>query len=474
MSESKPRGCLKPLFIGLLVLFILVIGFLLLGLSGVVTRVANQQLPKQLSTDASLQSTSINLMGGRFGVSGLILEQPEEFRASTDTALLSLGSLNLHMPVSSAVSQNPLHIADLQLSGLDLNLISNTNKVLNVSLLGPKPVAEDVVPVEEIDLPEEPAAVPPVWLEHALLDNIHIAFQDEARDWNIDLSDITFEITNLQITESQGEGPGEVKGYIFFHSEKASGRLQLLARVGVITPGKPEVIPTLQIALGLIGFDLDLVEPFLAPSPTVAKTAFGGSGFDFHLFMQILPPSDESSQEIAGRFELITDRNHITTDNLGGTVAEPSLPFTSLFADILGNQFGRAFNMGGNVAQGGLEAGKTVGRTGVAAAKGVGKTVGGFAGGLLRTAKGVATLDKDEALGGMSDATVGTAKNAAGTVTDTAGTAGSGLADTAGKVTGSDDVAAWWANVEARQEAFEALARAWFAENPFPGSPATP
>lgn len=471
MSDRKTRGCLKTLFLGLLILVLLLVGFLIAGLPTVVNNVANKQLPAQLGTEATLGSTGISLFGGRFGLNDLTIQQPEDFGGLMQGPLLSLDELKVVLPLGSAISQDPIEIESLHLSGLNLHLIQDTNQVLNVSTLGP------VAPVEEPeDLAEavsEPAPVPPVWLKKVLLENLRIAFRDEARDWNLDMSDITFELDNLQISEAQTDGPADVKGQIHFHSEKASGRLQLLGKIGVISPDRPEEVPTIQIAMGLIGFDLDLVEPFLVPSPSVAKTAFGGSGFDFHLFMQISPPTGEASQDISGSFKLITDRNHIIGDTLGGTVAKPVLPFTTLFANIMGNQFGRAVSMGGNVAQGGMEAGKAVGKTGAAAAKGVGKTVGGFAGGVFRTAKGVATLDKDEALGGMSDATVGTAKDAAGTVTDTAGTAGTGLADTAGTVTGSDDIAAWWQNVEQRQAAFEQLAMAWFEENPFPaGSPA--
>jgi hypothetical protein len=472
MTDRKPRGCLKTFFLGLLVLVLLLVGFLIAGLPTVVNNVANKQLPAQLGTEATLGSAGINLFRGRFGLNDLTIQQPEGFADLMEGPLLSLEELKVVLPLGGAVGQDPVTIESLLLSGLDLHLIQDTNQVLNVSTLGPAAPVEEPEELTEDDA--EPAPVPPVWLKNVLLENLHVAFRDEARDWNLELADITFELDNLQISEAQTDGPADLKGHIHFHSEKASGRLQLLGKIGVISPDRPEEVPTVQIALGLIGFDLDLVEPFLAPSPSVAKTAFGGSGFDFHLFMQIAPPAEEASQEISGRFELKTDRNHTISDKLGGTVAEPVLPFTTLFADILGNQFGRAISMGGNVAQGGLEAGKAVGKTGVEAAKGVGKTVGGFAGGVFRTAKGVATLNKDEALGGMSDATVGTVKNAAGTVTDTAGTAGSGIADTAGKVTGSDDVDAWWLNVEQRQADFEQLAMAWFEENPFPtDSPAT-
>ena len=466
MSVKKSSGCLKTLFIGFISILILAIIFIVFALSGVVTKVANDQLPKQLGTEATLGNSNINLLGGNMVLSELTIQQPEGF-ADLGESLLTLEKFEVHAPLGKAIGQDPIVVKKARLSGLDLNLIVDSNLVFNISKLGPTPVEEPEPEIVE-DPETEPAAVPPVWVKHVLLEKINIAFQDYERDWGIDLSDIEFELKDLQIGESQMEGPGTVEGHVYFHSEKASGRLKLHAKVGVISPEKPESVPAVQMAMGLIGFDLDLVEPFLVPSPAVAKAAFGGSGFDFLLFMEITPGDAPAEQEISGIFHLITDKGQKTNDKLGGTLAEPKLPFTTLFADILGNQFGRIAGVGTNVAQGGLEAGKAVGKTGVAAAKGVGKTVGGFAGGVFRTAKGVVTLDKDEALGGMSDATVGTVKNAAGTVADTAGTAGSGVMDTAGTVTGGDDVAAWWANVEARQDAFDEEAKAWFEANPFP------
>lgn len=472
MSEKTRSGCLKPVLIGLFGTLLLVLIIVMISLSTVVTKVANDQLPKQLGTEARLGGSQVNLLAGRVALKDLTIQQPEGFK-ELGGSLLALEELVVNVPLRKAIDQDPMIVRNIRLTGLDLNVISDTNVVINLTKLGPPPKQEpDPVP-EEGDEEIKPASIPPIWIKQILLENINIAFQDFERDWGIDLNDMELEFKDIQITDSQIDRPGTVEGHVFFHSKKASGRLMLRAKVGVITPDNPESIPAVQLALGLIGFDLDLVEPFLVPSPAVAKTAFGGSGFDFRMFMQIDPGTAPAEQAISGRFELITDRAHEIDDNLGGTLAEPVLPFTTLFADVLGNQFGRAFKMGGNVAQGGLEAGKAVGKTGVAAAKGVGKTVGGFAGGVLRSAKGVVTLDADEAMGGIGDATVGTAKNAAGAVGDTAGTAGKGLKDTGGTVTGGNDVQKWWADVKGRQEAFEEEARIWFEENPFPSAPAS-
>lgn len=427
----------------------------------IVTSVANSQLPQQLHTDSSLGGAKVNLLTGSFGLHELSISQPEGYE---EGELLRMGSMSVSAPIIEAVRQNPVLVRRVHLDGLDLHLISNEEQVLNVTRIGPQAPEE-----EEIEK-TEPAAPPPVWIKEILLENLNLVFHDLAQEWKIELSDMRFEVQNLQVEYDAGKGPGRIMGIVGFHSPKASGQLRLHGKIGTISPSKPEQVPTLQLAVGLIGFDLDLVSPFLKPSPTVAKTAFGGSGFDLNLFIQISPGDAPESQGIAGAFRLETDGGHIVSNNLGGTVAQPVLPFMGLFADILGNQLGRVTQLGGNVARGGLEAGRAVTDTGTAAVKGAGRAVSGLASGALRTARGVATLDRDEALGGMKDATVGTAGNVTGTLTDTVGTAGRGLGSTVNVVRGKDQIDKWWNEVDTRKSAFDEQAEVWFTENPFPES----
>ena len=456
LKSKKKFGCLQTGILAVLLLLVV----LHFTISTIAVKVANKQLPDQLQTDAEVGNIDILLPLGKIGVQDLNISQPEGFG---DGSLLKMNTFKIVVPPGKAIAGKPIEIRNLHLDGLHLNLISDTNQVMNVTTLGP-PAKEE--PVEETE--SESAAPPPLWLQQLLFENIQVTFKDLAKEWEIELQDIRLDIQNLQVEYEADTGPGLVTGDVHFPNGRAMGKLKIRAKVGNITPSKPETTPAIQLAMGLIGFDLDLVSPFLSPSPMVAKTAIGGSGFDFTLFLEIQPGNTPEEQKIGGKFELSTDGGHVTNDSLGGTLAEPVLPFTSLFADILGNQFGRITKLGGNVAKGGLEAGKAVADTGVAAVKGVGKTVGGFAGGVLKTAKGVVTLDKDDVVGGMKDATVGTAGDLANTVKDTAGTAGSGLKDTAGAATGSTDVEAWWSEIDNRMSEFDTAVNEWFEENPFP------
>ncbi|MGA0333097.1 MAG: hypothetical protein ACO3N7_03640 [Kiritimatiellia bacterium] len=462
-SPRKKKGCLKPALLVLLVLAVV----LHFTFSGIATRVANQKLPELLQSETEIGHISLSLLLGRVGIQNLRIAQPEGFNGED---LLTLDHFSVRVPPAKAAGRNPVEIRKVSLDGLKLNAIVDTNLVLNLSRLGPPPPAE---PAKEIPPSEtataEPSSPLPLWVNELLLENIQINFTDFERDgWTFSLSDLRIGMNNIQVDYVSGKGPGMIQADLNFPDGKEVGKLKLLAKVGPVTLANPDQPPPVQIALGVIGFDLDLLKPFLVPNPTVAKTAFGGEAFDFVLFMNLDAGTDPALREISGNFELRTNSGTTIDDKLGGTLAEPKLPFTTLFADILGNQFGRVTKLGGNVAKGGLEAGKAVADTGVTAVKGVGKAAGGLVGGVFKTAKGVVTLDGETAMGGLKDATVGTASDLTGTVVDTAGAAAEGVGNTAGAVSGSTKSKIWWSEIDKRMQTFEETADQWFSENPFP------
>jgi len=460
--RKKKKGCLKIAILTVIVLAVVIN----LTISGIAKSIANKQLPSLLETDANIGGLDISLLLGRLGLRRFTIEQPEGFEGDS---LMKLDKLVVVVPPHQAIKGNPVEIRNVHLDGLDVNLIVDTNVVLNVTTLGPAPTEE---PVEEV-LEEETivADVVPLWIKNLLLENVNLHFKDlERNGWEFNIEDLRLEMENIQVEYDSGRGPGRIHGDLLLPGGYKTGKMKLRAKVGTISPSKPKQTPALRLAIGLIGFDLDLVKPFLVPSPTVAKTAFGGSAFDFTLFVRIDAGEDPTTQAVTGKFNIATDSGTKINGKLGGTLAKPDLPFVQLFANILGNHFGRITRLGGNVAKGGLEAGKAVAGTGVAAVKGVGKTATGLVGGVFRTAKGVVTLDKDEALGGLKDSTVGTASNLTETVTDTAGAAADGVGKTAGEISGSTRSKKWWDNIDQRMLAFETNADQWFDTHPFPGT----
>lgn len=456
----KKSGCLKIALLTVLVLLVV----LHFTASFIAKGVANKQLPKQLQTDASVGYIDISLLLGRVGIRNLQIAQPEGFEGDD---MVHLEKLVVAVPPGKAIKHNPLEVRNVHLDGLKLNFISDTNGIYNFTQIGPPPKNEPET--EEVEA-AEPAEPMPLLIKDILLENIQLNFKDLAKDWEFIMQDIRLEVSNIQMEYDSGDGPALIQLDVLFPGGDAVGKLKVIAKVGSLLPSDPERVPPVQLAVALVGFDLDLLTPFLVPNPTVAKTAFGGDGFDLLIFFNLGAGESPDTQEIDGFFELATNKGQKTDDKLSGSLAEPNLPFTTLFADILGNQFGRITKLGSNVAKGGLEAGKAVAGTGVAAVKGAGKTVAGFAGGVLRTAKGVVTLDTEDTLGGMKDATVGTIGDLTDTVTDTASAAGEGISNTTGAVTGSTQRGIWWSEVDTRMTAFEKQAAEWFEKNPFPVS----
>jgi len=459
----KPLGCLFILFALVLVLLILIQVFA----PGIGTSIANKQLPEQLGTESSLGSLKLKLLRGAAGVRDLVIEQPEGFEGEP---LLELASLDAGVRLRSISSQDPIVVRKVHLDGLNLRMITDTNQVSNVSLLGPKSAEEEESAEEEAVAEEEPAAPPPpLWVKKVLLENIDVVIQDLGKQLTFEFSDIELEVKNLRIEAGETDyDPAYIRAELEIVGPRAPGFIVVEGRMGTIDPANTERIAPMQFAVGVFGFDLKSVDPLLKPSPAAARTALGGGAFDMEIFMQVTPGEALNEQQLLGTYALLLDGGGKLSGNLGGAMTAPDFPPAQILGNMMGHQFARLGRMGINVAEGGLQAGKAVLDTGGAAVKGVGKSALKLGGGLLKTAKGVATLDMEEAGSGLKDATVGTVSEVGNTVTDTAGTAVEGVGSTAGTMTGGDDKGAWWEEIEARKDNFQERSAAWLEENEFP------
>lgn len=457
-QTRKGCGCLKLA----LILIIVLAGLLHFITPGIVRSAANKALPELLGTEASLDGVTLNLSSGRFGIRGLTIAQPEGFEGDP---LLELGSFQVRIPLLQAAGQNPVVVNKVHLDGLTLRLQQAEEDLINVAQLGPQEepaAAGEPVETAEMDPP------PPIWVKHILLENISLVFQDLAKEWGLELQDVRLEIRDLAIMEPKGpKGPATITAQVDLIGPRDTARLRVQGRLGNIRPDLPDTAPPMQLAVGLIGFDLESIRPFLVRG---VRTALGWGATDFVLFMEVGAGSTPEEQTIFGSYAMTTDSGQSYAQELGGTIASPELPFLNIFGELLGNQFGRVTRLGGNVAEGGVEAARAAVDTGAAAVRGAADTVTGAAGGLLRTARGVATLNREEAVGGLRDTTVGTVENVVGTVADTAGTAAGGVGAVTGTALGRDEIELWWEALDERVAAFETAAEAFFAERPFPSS----
>ncbi|MCC5849617.1 MAG: hypothetical protein JJU29_16160 [Verrucomicrobia bacterium] len=451
-SEKKRFGCLK-VFLLLVVLFFVAAHF---ATPGIVRNVANRILPDAVNTDAHLEKVFLNLFSGRAGIGGLSIQQPEGFEGEP---LVELRSFSTSASLMGAIRRNPVIVNRVDLDHLTLRLIMNEDGVLNLTRLG------DIEKEEPED--REVGDVPPIWVKKMVLSQIQILFKDQAQEWNLAVEDVHFELTDLRIANATGaEGPAEFHGRLQLVGPSVNAQLKLWGKVGMILPDQPDRVPPMQLALGLIGFDLDIVDPFLVRG---ARTALGGNGFDFILFMEIGEGEGPAEQSLYGSYAIGTNENHAYAGSLGGTLEHPELPFLNILGDVVGNQFGRITRLGGNVAEGGLEALRGAAETGATAVRGAADTVRGTAGGVLRTARGVVTLDREEVTGGIRDTTVGTVTNVAGTVTGTVSAVADTVGSTAGAALGHHASERWWDGVDERVALFEENAQSWFESRPFPG-----
>ena len=453
-GSASRAGCLKVALTAL----VLVLALLHLLTPRLVRSVVNSELPAALGTGASLDGISLFLPAGRVGLQGLRIEQPEGFEGAP---LFELGSLSVHVPLARAIGRNPVTVHHLRLQDVSVRIVSDAAGGMNVEKLGPQGAKPP--PAEE---PVDAGDVPPVWVRELVVSNLAFVFEDLAKDWHVALDAFELRLTDLRVSDALGaQGPAELDGSFEIVHEDRNAQFRILGKIGLIQPDRPERVPPLQLAVGLTGFNLDIVQPFMVPG---ARTALGGSALDFRLFLEIGEGTSVEEQSLAGHYALVTDENHRYDGDLGGTVGKPVLPFLNLFGDVLGNQFGRVAGLAGHVTEGGLEAAKAVTDTGAAAVRGATGVVTGAAGGLLRTARGVATLDLKEAADGLKDTTVGTVSGALDTVTETAATAGSGVARAGSAALGKEAVRRWWEAMDERAAAFETEAREWFASRPFP------
>jgi hypothetical protein len=475
MSSSSKKSCVPGCLFTLLLMGIFVLGVLHLSAPTLITSKVNGMLDENLSSGGELEKAKLNLLTGTFDLKGLTLYQPEGF---DEAPMLELGSLRVQVPVRSAIRRDPLIVKKVHLDGLNLRMVTKADTGSNIGqvqseLAPPKDPSSEPATVAQPDAAaSSPDSAPmPVWVQHILLENISYSLHDLSREWTLNVEDIRLEVKDLQVSQSSTDDPATLRLDLSLPGERTSSRLILRARTGLLEDPETRGVPPVQVAIGIFGFDLDLIQPFLVPG---ARTAVRGDGVELTMFLEVHPGATRLDQRLSGRLAVSSDGGFSLYGQNGGTVAEPELPILNLVGDLFGNQLGRVTQLSGNLAEGSLKAGEAAVKTGTQAVAGAGKTVAKLGSGLLKTAKGVVTLDAETAKSGLTDATVGTLNEAANTVTDTADTAAQGVADTARTASGQDDVQKWWDEVDTRVSTFDAAVDAWFNTSPFPPRVITP
>lgn len=126
--QKKMHVAWKPTL--LVVLVALIVGRV--GISVGTVPLLNKLLPGILGTGATVDTVHIGPLNGYVAMRGLVIDQPDGFDGDP---LCSLGNATINVSTLSAL-RSPFTIESLNIDGLCLRLIRNTNGTLNVATLG--------------------------------------------------------------------------------------------------------------------------------------------------------------------------------------------------------------------------------------------------------------------------------------------------------------------------------------------------
>lgn len=469
-TAGKRGGWWWKIPLALLAAIVLVLAIVIWQLTPIVTAVANQQLPAQLRTDASVDQVEVKLWQGFAAVRGLRIAQPEGYGPDS---LVELDRVEVYVDVGSALSRDPLVVKSVEVDGLRARLIKDADGIVNVQQLGPPadqaPADSEPVPTEE-PLPSGGPAAPPLpglRIDQASVKNVSIVYADASltsgeAPFELTIGDLGLVLERLTAFDpALGAEPAVLTAHARIDQpDLPPARLDVQSRLGVIDMGVPDV--NAQIVLtGL------LLETLGKLAPAGAGAVIGGSGADVTASLAL------TAETINLDGEVVTDQGNKYPLNVKGPLTAPQFKTGPLFASIAGR-------IGFGVAKRSL-AGATdaawdlaTGVTGEAGdvAKGAGELAKNIGGGLFGSAKSLLKGDVKGVGKGLKEATLDAAAEAAGDVKETTGDLAGVAGDTGDSVMGGERSQKWIDAIDDRhQQAKEAAAEA-LADMPWP--PAEP
>lgn len=430
-----------------------------------------------IEASVSVDGVSANLPAGRVGLRGFQIGQPTGFEGD---ALARVGSFSLDVGIGSVVGGGPIAIRGVRIEDVELLVVKNAEGAMNVERVAPAGEADGAAGAPGGGAPGEEAAPPAgsaqaageagppraVRIEQFELVNASITYRDysisEERPIDIRIRDLTLTLTNVLFDPLSPPGdrlPGRARlAAVLERPGLATGRIGAEARLGVLGTN----IPAVAAAVRINGFGLKTVGA--AVPPGVAST-LGGDVLDIALDLLLSPTvlNLEGAVRTAGsRFPF----------SVSGTPEKPVIGAGALLFGTLGRGFGAAGNAAAGAGRVGTEIAEGAGKSALAVGKGVGKLSAGIGKGLLRTVKGAATLDFEEAGKGLSDTTVGSLKEAGSTVSEAGSEALSGVKSAGSAAVGQDKAASWSEGTESRFQESMAEALLFVEQAPYPEAPA--
>lgn len=448
-SPRKGRGLWWKVPVGLLLVVVLVAGLLLSQLSGILTWAANGQLPGLLGTECSIERVEIRLLQGKARLQSLRIGQPEGFG---EDALLELDRFALAVDLGSLLARDPITVELLEVEGLRVHVIRDTNGVFNVQRLAPPPKAEAVGDATASG-PSEGADASPVAviLRSLAIRDLAVTYDDgalvEEHLTSFTVSDLALSLKQLRLFTAESEPPSPLQlSLLLDQGEHPSAKLGLLASVGSIGSDVPEV----NAQIKLTGFMLDTLGALV---PTGVRTAVGGSGLD----MKIRLALTAAAVDLQGRAQ--TDQEHGYPVGIHGSLTSPDVNLGPIAAALAMRFGGSAVNLTKNLAGAATDLGKGATEGVAEISKGATKAVSLIGGGLLHTSKGVLTGHLDEAAEGLKEASVGSLDEVAEGAKGTAHKVSESAKDSVESSTGENRNEAWLAAIESRHAADMETAR---------------
>lgn len=455
MTEAAPKSK-NPAWKALRILLILVIVVVVLATAlafglrlaapGLAVGIGNNLLPTFLGARFNIDGISLNLRHGQVGVEGVRLGQPHGFHELSAEPLLDLPAAHVHIQPGSLRGDGPIRIEEIRVTDARLNLVVNQIGLLNAAALGPGPVPPDEdeksAPDDEATQEQEAANAKkgrPILLQRLVIENFAFSYLDqsvaksEAKELFVSVEDIQFELKNIRLNPAAPEGtdmPGRLMLTArILQKDVPNALLGVAAHIATIGAGVPPVNAVVRLG----GLETRTLRPVVPPG---VGTALAGSNLDIRVDAAAAPEvldCEAVVTTVGGRFRA----------TVKGTPEEPKADIPEALSNVIGRVGGGVGNVADNVSKGAVGIGKTAAKSATTLAKGGLGVVGSIGKGLARSVKGAAKGDMKETVGGIGEATVGSAKQAGKTVKETGGQVASGVADAAGEVTGTADAAKW-------------------------------
>jgi len=411
----KIRRLLKWILVVLVVLAVVI--RVAIPIAGTVA--ANRVLPEVLGTDAQIGNISMVLVRGKLSVGDIKVGQPQGFEGAP---LLTLKRIGVDIDLSS-LRKGPLTIEDVTVTDLNLNLICDSNGVINATALAQSSDTNAPEPSAETSAP------PAVVVEKFNVSNLSVKYTDYSCDpvMVIDITNLNITATNIVFDPAAAGGTNLLTALTLTAVMKQAGvtndaYLGVTARTGVLGTG----IPAVNLLARLSGFDLKTVKALLVPGIT---QTLGGSCIDAYVDLVL-------ASDVLDCKAVVKSKGASLPFAVGGTPEHPEVDKSTALGNLVTRPGAVVGSLVKDTAGAGVALAKGAGSTVAAAGSGAARTVAGLGKGLFHTAKSVATLDIKGAGKGLSEATVGTVKNAAGMVGDTAGAAVQGVAETGSTLSG--------------------------------------